>query len=213
MVDGFGQVLQRAYGFRKAKYNLVLQLDDDIWLDKFCLQKLVKSLLDKDEKCCVAPKIIDRNNNNKNVLKKDSKNYGTVSKTGEAVSVPINFKSEKLFLVDWVPGGCVLHTKQNLILDNFFPYKGKAYCEDLIHSFLLNQNKVKLYINTNLYCSTDLEITRLPSIKYFFNQLKDDFRARSYFMKKFKIYSNKILIYYSKRIISYIFKSVFCKFI
>ena len=204
-----GQVQQRAYGFKKTKCNLVLQLDDDVWLNKNCLEQLVKSMLLQNKRCSIAPKIIDRNNlNYKNEMLlfsriKQHKKYGVVLKTGEAVSVPYQYSTNKLIEVQWIPGGCVLHQKKNLILENFFPYTGKAYCEDLIHSFLLNNMKVKLFVDSLACCDTEIEGDEKKEINTFFLELKKDFKARAFFMKKFKIFSNKIYYYYFYRIIVY----------
>ncbi len=39
-----GQVYQRCEGFKIAKHKYVLQLDDDVFLDKDCLRSLVKNI-------------------------------------------------------------------------------------------------------------------------------------------------------------------------
>ncbi len=44
----------------------------------------------------------------------------------------------------WLPGGCVLHRRENLILFDFYPFRGKAYAEDLFHSLLLKKKGVRL---------------------------------------------------------------------
>jgi glycosyltransferase involved in cell wall biosynthesis len=214
-----GQVKQRAYGFKKTNYDLVLQLDDDVWLNNTCLEKLVKSILNQNDKCSIAPKIIDRNKiNNRNVISpflnsKKQKYFGVVLKTGKAVSVPDYFFTDKLIEVQWIPGGCVLHKKKNLVLNNYFPYEGKAYCEDLIHSFLLREMKVKLLIDTSACCYTEIEGDQKRKIIDFFQELKKDFDARVFFMKSFQFYSNKIYFYYFYRILVYSFKRFILKFV
>ena len=51
-------------------------------------------------------------------------------------------KKKNLHEVEWLPGGCILHSKKNLIKKNYFNFKyKKAYCEDLIHSYFLKKKK------------------------------------------------------------------------
>ena len=68
---------------------------------------------------------------------------GKISLTGLNMNFDINNKN--LYEVDWLPGGCILHSKNNLILDNYYPYKGKSYSEDLFLSAKLKENKIKLF--------------------------------------------------------------------
>ena len=55
-------------------------------------------------------------------------------------------KQTGLIAVDWQSGGCVLHKKKNLILDDYYPFSGKAFSEDLIHSYLLKKEGLKKLI-------------------------------------------------------------------
>jgi len=72
----------------------------------------------------------------------------------------------------------VLHRKENLILYDYFPNKGKAYCEDLIHSFLLRESGVTLFVATDAKSTTPLN----PKLS-FIKELMADYRARRYFVK------------------------------
>ncbi len=40
-----GQVAQRAVGFQEAKYDFVLQLDDDMFVDTQCLERLLTVMM------------------------------------------------------------------------------------------------------------------------------------------------------------------------
>ena len=72
--------------------------------------------------------------------------------------------------VDWLPGGCVMHKKQNIILYDFYPFEGKAYCEDLIHSYHLINRGIKLMVTKNSRCllsTQDFINNRTPMHKLF----------------------------------------------
>ena len=66
---------------------------------------------------------------------------GAISKSGFETYPDIQIYSEP-FITGWIPGGCVMHYKSNLVLYNFFPFSGKAYCEDLYHSIALKKNNL-----------------------------------------------------------------------
>ena len=96
---------------------------------------------------------------------------GTISKSGNNFGYDINYMRNEIVKVDWLAGGCVLHHKKNLVTTNYYPFSGKAYCEDLIHSVLLRNNKINLYLTKNVICNledtfeptTPLEILREKS--------------------------------------------------
>ena len=156
-----GQVTQRMEGFQKVKHPFVLQLDDDIVLDSFCLEKLLEMVILKNN-IAVGPKIFDQLTNKYhgfliptfNSLKRFDKIFyyiangkrgyqpGEISKSGLNFGIPEN--PGTIYNVDWLCGGCIMHRKENLVLTNFYPLSGKAYSEDLFHSKLLRDNNVML---------------------------------------------------------------------
>ena len=74
---------------------------------------------------------------------------GIISLSGVGFGLDFNDKAEDKTESEWIPGGCILHRSQNLITQDYFPYSGKAYSEDLMHSLLLRENGVKLYVCNN----------------------------------------------------------------
>ena len=62
--------------------------------------------------------------------------------------------NSKLLKTKWLPGGCILHKKENLVLNNYYEYKGKAYDEDLIHSFLLHNNSIDLCVSKKAFAKS-----------------------------------------------------------
>jgi glycosyltransferase involved in cell wall biosynthesis len=156
-----GQVYQRSEGFKIVKGDFVLQLDDDIQFNKTFIENIHKTLVSLPKFSSVSPLLT--NKSNKSVYRSSftflSRLFyaifyfdfhlkeGAVNKFGKSFGIITN---NKLLNVDWLPGGCVIHNRNNLVLENYFPFKSKAFMEDLLHSHFLKLNGVKLYIDSNL---------------------------------------------------------------
>jgi GT2 family glycosyltransferase len=157
-----GQVAQRAHGFVLAKYPYVLQVDDDLQVTESCLLELV-TFLESKQNVAVAPSLLghltgklsnfmSKPDRHSSFLYKSlfwivngKKGYqaGRISKAG--VNMGFSRDAIEPYEVDWLPGGCVLHLRENLIKYNYYPYKGKAFAEDLFQSAILRKNGIKLY--------------------------------------------------------------------
>ena len=156
-----GQVHQRATGFLAAKGDFVLQIDDDVFVEKDTIEKLIHRINGSNEKIAVAPAYLWNNtdisvfeSNRATMLRKasdwimngrDGYQPGAVSLSGVGFGLNFNDKTQDKTQSEWLPGGCILHHSDNLVTQDYFPFSGKAYSEDLIHSFLLRENGVKLY--------------------------------------------------------------------
>ena len=211
------QVGQRIYGFKMAQYEYVLQLDDDIILDIKCIEILMDAMK-KTKMSSFSPYYINLQNNSAHHTKKSHnpimaiyywivngrKGYvpGTIAKAGINFGVNKNDISEECnqIEVEWQPGGCVLHRRRNLIFNNYFPFSGKAYSEDLIHSFLLKNNNLKLVTCLDAYCYIDKDIGLL-SIKDIINDLK----ARKYFVEMASLGKIRMYVFYWFVILKYIY--------
>ena len=79
---------------------------------------------------------------------------GCISKVGTNYGVDVKYMDKDIFETEWVPGGCLMHFNESTYLENFFPYEGKAFCEDLMHSYLLRKRDIKLWITKNAECRT-----------------------------------------------------------
>jgi glycosyltransferase involved in cell wall biosynthesis len=159
---GKGQVAQRAFGFSVAACELVLQLDDDIRLRHDCLEQLV-ALMGSRESIAVGPMLFDHNSGEyKSFLYPPTgelrffetllgritngrKGYeaGAITLSGINLGVPRHHDENQL--IGWLPGGCILHHRNNLITEDYYPFEGKAFAEDLYHSNLLRKNNISLY--------------------------------------------------------------------
>ena len=193
-----GQVVQRIEGFKYATQPYVLQLDDDVEISLNSLTKLMKLLISLDMSSAVAPVFLD---------KVDSQNIhkfpnglsllfsnlfifllfgskwgicrmGTVTTAGTNYGVDFDYLTCSFLEVEWVPGGCCLHHRQNLLLDSFYPFPGKAFCEDLIHSFYLRQRNIRLFVTNSAFCKIDY-----PSLPLSRHDIFCDIRARFFFNK------------------------------
>ena len=166
-----GQVAQRAEGFQKASNELVLQLDDDISVSATCLQILVACMGESSD-VAVGPKLYDMKTGEyhsfmvpfeKNSwferflfwVVNGSRGYvpGQIGRAGVNMGVPE--EPDNWSDIGWLPGCCVLHRKQNLVLYDFYPFKGKAFAEDLFHAALLKKKGVRLMRCGAAICAVD----------------------------------------------------------
>jgi glycosyltransferase involved in cell wall biosynthesis len=203
--ERYGQVYQRIVGFHQARGDYIFQADDDILLDKQCLEKLVNSLEELPKASTISPCVFDIHGEpfykNSNTILLATYYYlvngrhgykpGGVTLAGTNIGVIPSDVTSNLVKVEWQPGGCVMHRRENLVLEDFYPYKGKAYCEDLIHSFLLRQAGVGLFVNTHAKCTAFLNPR--PSL---LNELVPDFKIRLYFVNMADLSKVRMLIHY-----------------
>ena len=219
-----GQVFQRAIGFLKTRYPYVLQLDDDVIVDLNCIENLLKTFEYNYELMSVAPLILDYTTKS-SVYPLPKKNFinsflyfvlngsigyagGVITKAGTAIGINGDlFPELKIKTVEWLPGGCILHKKKYLITKNYFPYEGKAYNEDLIHSFLLRKKGIKLLINlaAKIYINNENTMENISFRKYFVD-LKNDFFARNFYLNlEGNIFKIRMYIYYILIMLKFIF--------
>jgi GT2 family glycosyltransferase len=177
----YNQVRQRLEAVKYARYNFILQLDDDIILRKFFLTKIYKSSKNLGNKFCLSP--IFRDVVTKKIIyKKHSflsklfykiffqididKNYGKLTSFGLAVDFSPN--SKNIDSVDWLPGGCMLTKKTYYknINGNIFQNHEKSYYEDVYFSILSSYKKYLDYrISAYLY-NTKIKENFYVNLKY-----------------------------------------------
>ena len=162
-----GQVKQRAYGFTKVSQPIVLQLDDDILFEKDTLQILVQKLLLLGKGNVVGPVYFGKHSKLcihalQSGFAKNLFDYiicaapwgkakmGMVTSIGMSYGVDESICKKELFATHWLPGGCVLSFREDLILTDFFPFTGKAYCEDIFHSYYRTLAKTNSWVVTNV---------------------------------------------------------------
>lgn len=179
--ENFNQVHQRLEAIKYARYNYILQLDDDILLKKFFLTKIYKSSKNLGNKFCLSP--IFRDITTKKIIYKRhsylskliyrilfqidiDKNYGKLTSFGLAIDFSPD--SKNIDVVDWLPGGCMLTTKtyyrptEGKIFQNY----EKSYYEDVYFSILSNHRKYLDYRISAYLHNTNLNENFYINLKY-----------------------------------------------
>lgn len=224
-----GQVVQRAIGFQNAQNSLVLQLDDDILVEEHCLEYLIELII-KEKNLAVGPSLFDNSTgeyhsfltltNPKQTLFEfifywiinGSQGYqpGQLGISGVNMGIPEN--PPDWTNIKWLPGCCVLHRKNNLILYDYYPYKGKAFAEDLFHSKILTKNGIRMIRCGKAQCFVDFSSGLYKDFKGFKKDYGAYKRAITRFAKDYKfslIRLNLYLIFNLFRLASRKFLSLF----
>jgi GT2 family glycosyltransferase len=216
-----GQVAQRAYGFSQAKYEFVLQLDDDMSVDANCLELLREALRALGPNAVVSPALINEATGRSIYEHPKNPRFlltiyfwimngklgykpGSIDKAGSAIGIDPTLTNSRFIEVEWLAGGCVLHRRKNLVLEDFWGRPGKAYCEDVLHSYLLRQSGLKLFIDTRARC--ELEVMKQSKLTFsdFWKDFSRDYSARRYCMKRICGVTIRMYIYYFIRFNSYL---------
>ncbi len=227
VTDKMGQVNQRTTGFQKASYDFVLQLDDDIILEKDTIKSLTEMLLQLGPGNAIGPLYYD-SQTQKCIHKIPTGTAGFfknnfdcifcaapwgIRKMGKVTSIGINYGIDDLYCTtnpvktEWLPGGCVLSYHKDLILQAFFPFEGKAYCEDIYHSYYRSIAKIKSWVNTEVKVFIEepkpaFEITtvkKVISIRRFYLKLTHGPQWRLYPYEFFCIIRSRMNDFFGKR--------------
>lgn len=195
-----GQVSQRLYGFSLAKGEFIMQMDDDLILESNTIELLLNSLISLPKNSAIAPSIYVLQTNQSFYKKPTSTKLlnfyyflingmngykpGTLTKAMSNIGVDPDESKELLTRSEWLPGGCVLHNRKNIINFNYFPFNGKAYCEDIYHSLYLLEKGINLYFHNSAriwLSDNQFHYSIFQKIHIILN----DFKARNYLIKKF----------------------------
>ena len=219
-----GQVIQRIEGFKKASSEYVLQLDDDIVLDKDCLLQLYTAINELGRDCAISPQYYDiisgthySTSTPEQIivfprlfyyLLNGKKGYesGKISKSG--INMGVRQLVADYHPSEWLSGGCILHRKENLILRNYIPFTGKAYAEDVMHSYMLKKDNIKLYVVRRakifMKCHGNGN-GALKSLHEYFNSIKLSYYAASFYEASYVRYSLSKYYYLINVLVSKIF--------
>lgn len=201
-----GQIKQRIYGIKSAISDGLLIFDDDVIFQNTTVEFLFKNLKIGEAR---SPVFIDKFGESiyknkkrrlellKNLLAlgKISNIDGKISRFGSNYGVEWSEISDGPFFgqdyvdVDWLPGGCQAIHKSEAISWDYYPFDGKAYCEDLICSHLLKNNGLRLKVALKSFLIVDP--TPHPIIM---SEFVKELNARRYFINLVKI--NKIFYFF-----------------
>lgn len=76
-----------------------------------------------------------------------------------------------------------MHHRENLVKRDFYPFNGKAFCEDLYHSHYLKKKGIDLVVNPQAVCWFDSIPATNFGLREFFRNLVLDYRARWHFVR------------------------------
>jgi len=187
-----GQVAQRAYGLQRAQGPFVMQMDDDILIAPAAVDALLHALHEVGDGCVVAPLFCHIETGE--YITKHSlgfrgwlhnlyvsgvcgapwgvKRMGKISSAGIGYWVDRTLIGDEPFETEWVPGGCALARKQDLVTENYFPFPGKAFGEDLIHSIYWRRMGVRMWAIPRASC-----LTQVAPMPFVWRMMLTDFRA------------------------------------
>ena len=174
--DCRGQVAQRAVGLEMAKYDFVMQCDDDVILPPDTLEGLFNTLREKGPGNVVAPFFRIQGSGVdgtryvvgiKGFLTDiyfalicgasfGKKRFGRIASSGVGFGVLMGTESERLIESEWLPGGVVMCCRGDLITDNYYPFSGKAFSEDLMHSILWRKRGCRLWTLLDVSAMVDV---------------------------------------------------------
>lgn len=183
-----GQVPQRLFGICLASNDYLMQLDDDIILDKDCLHRLWTALIERGNGSAVGPSLYDINTQipihridtsvgcfAKNLYytlaygaRWGVERMGTIAASGITFGVDPEKTLNRIFKVNWLPGACVLGYRREFEHDQKYPFSGKAYYEDAIYSHYRSICGISQYVITDARAFID-EPTAMSYIDGFAN--------------------------------------------
>lgn len=193
-----GQVAQRAYGLRCVSQSLVLQLDDDIVLRPEDLRMLVQELVRLGHGHALAP--LYRHLSTGRYITEyprgvtgwlqslyaflicgapwGARRMGVISPVGIGYGVDQQYCGPSLFETQWLPGGCVICHRDDLVTENYYPFAGKAFTEDLVHSVLWRKQGVRLWALPSASC-----MTTVASMPFSWHTMKEVMKAHGHVVK------------------------------
>lgn len=186
----YGQVNQRIHGFNLSKTKFTLQLDDDCFISQKSILELKKTLIKLGRKNSVGPIFLSNRNEplhkfmntiSSNILSFIFEIPIGKKKMGKTNYMNLNYGIDPDICIDdlesvqWIPGGCKLMYTSDLIKDRYYKFSGKAYYEDIIHSRLLKEKNIKMWILKKSICKTDTVHFTYKEIPFIKNVVRSNF--------------------------------------
>lgn len=213
----FGQVKQRNYGVDIAKNNTILQLDDDVILDRDCIKNLVDAHESFGINSAVGPQFKYFSGDLVSPIrsffyqmfsslfwgsKKGASRFGTINGVGCGHGVDFSVQNTDFLRVDWLSGGCVLQNRSSRLDELHFPFEGKAYCEDLMQSLIqTKKNSVAHFCIASAICWIKKEDLNCSNYN-----LNADYRAREHVLRLMGKGRIRLNIWYLLKKVSWLLK-------
>jgi glycosyltransferase involved in cell wall biosynthesis len=193
-----GQVHQRVLGISQATSEFVIFMDDDIEFGCRLFEKLMEHVV-MFNPCVVSPLIF--NFNQTPLYKKPTKitkvidflihgfslkslRSGRIGLSGFPKYVHLDDFKSSSFEVEWLPGGVQAVKRSLFPKQNYYPYEGKAYCEDLFLSEIYKKKCIKMLV------LPEKVYTEVSPLQSSYKSLYFDFKARLSYV----IYTKKSVI-------------------
>ncbi len=193
-----GQVAQRAFGLQQAEQAYVMQMDDDILIEPESVQVLLDAARTLGKGAVVAPlfrhvssgEYITRFRSGWNGFIDNlylsavcgapwgERRMGKLTMAGMGYWIDRTRIGVAPFETEWIPGGCALCRREDLVLESYFPFPGKAFSEDLIHSLHWRRQGARLWAIPTASCST--EVAPAP---FAWRHMVADYRAHLYVVR------------------------------
>lgn len=186
----YGQVKQRVLGFNLSKTKFTMQLDDDCLISQKSIIELKNNLIKLGKKNCIGPIFLSNKNKPLHIFKNKFQTnilsflfglpigkdrMGKTNYMNLNYGIDPSYTDKNLNEVQWIPGGCKLMFTENLIKTDYFKFSGKAYYEDIMHSKVLKNKKIKMWILKKSICKTDTVNFSYNEISLIKNIVKDNF--------------------------------------
>ena len=193
-----GQVAQRAVGLEMARHTYVMQLDDDVILPPTTLKVLFDMLIAKGPGNVVSPFFRIQPNGEDGTRYDEGfhgfvrncystlvcgaafgrKRLGRIASSGIGFGVPMSAGPGRVVESEWLPGGVALCHKADLIAYNYYPFPGKAFSEDLIHSILWRRQGCRLWTALDVSAMIDVSVE-----SFVWKSVMGRYRAHAYVAK------------------------------
>jgi hypothetical protein len=169
-------------------------MDDDVFVYENTIEQLLAVLNSCGKGHAVSPIFCD--SNTRELLTKYTKGFrglvrnlidfiifgsfwgiakmGSISQSGTPFYYDFNYLNKNLMLSSWLPGGMVICHKEDLLIKDYYPFKGKAYFEDVIHSILWRNMGIKLIV------ANVIVPTVVSKEKNTLKELVKEYRAKKY---------------------------------
>jgi GT2 family glycosyltransferase len=172
-----------------------MQMDDDVHLEEGSLSRLLDALEKLGPGHVVAP-LYKNLADNRYITQYQSgfkgwlssleatllcsapwglRRMGKLTRLGIGYWVDPRFLVGDTFEVEWLPGGCAICAREDLVTDCFYPLAGKAYTEDVVHSIKWKERDCRLLAVVTASCYTEVAPLVLTS-----TEILSNFRARWY---------------------------------